>query len=177
MTAESKRVESLTIQDFERDPIWEFTNREDNGTSEFEVRPVKQTPLKGLAGKLVGTQVTLAGGEKRFARLTNIHIWNVKATEQLMSLSIIYNDAWWHLERYFDPLWETRGPAALAKLLDLPIDAVFPIQYDLREFCIGNPPAAVGRIEKTPKERLSVKERMVLIVSSNKYEFDLLRKQ
>ena len=54
-----KPVESLTVADLELAPVWQYTNRD--GADETMVRAVKKIPVADVSGKLIGTQVQVAG--------------------------------------------------------------------------------------------------------------------
>ena len=59
----------------------------------------------------------------------------------IVTLRIHRDGAWFDLARYFDPDPVERGPEALAHFLGLPVDEVFPISFDVREYVEGQPPA------------------------------------
>ena len=103
----------------------------------------------------------LANGDRPWSEMMNIDFSSPFQTEQFLALSI-YNGRWIHLARYFDPTFEREGPAALAAALNLPIDDVFPITYDIRPHCWGNPLSLTGVIESEPRKRLTDSELMNL---------------
>jgi hypothetical protein len=88
----------------------------------------------------------------------NINPDDPRQTQHVLVLSIERNGEWFHLARYHDFDFDRRGPDALSRFLDLPIDEVFPISYDIRELAHGDPTALAGRVLKEPTERLSRSE-------------------
>ena len=108
-----------------------------------------------LTGKVVGTQVTLANGQHAWALIGNIDATNARLTEHFLTLSIERGGCWFTLARYHDFGYTENGPDALAHFLVLPVDAVFPISYDVRQYAKGDAATLSGQIRKEPRERLS----------------------
>lgn len=121
-------------------------------------------PVATLVGKLVGTEVMLANGESAWALVGNVDPTNVRMTEHFLTLSIERDGRWFTLARYHDIDYAEKGPDALARFLGLPVDAVFPIRYDIRRFVKGEIDALNGTISKEPRERLSRAEIIALAV-------------
>jgi hypothetical protein len=128
------------------------------------VRPVKQIPVKALSGRVVGAQVELANGSARWALLGNVDSSNPRLTQHSLTLSVLDHSRWFTMARYHDFDSDERGPDALAAFLELPTDAVFPISYDIRRHCRGEPDALAGTIEKQPRERLTRAQIVALAV-------------
>jgi hypothetical protein len=160
----TKNVEKLTPADFDRFPVWQYTNDDEGEFGEMGVRPIIKTPVKNLDGCIVGTWVRLANGVPVRAMLSNVESTDHRSTQQFLALSIWRNRHWFFLARYFDVDYKDRGPRALAKFLDLTVGQVFPISYDLSQFCIGDSAALIGTIEKEPREVLSRAQIMALAV-------------
>jgi hypothetical protein len=131
----TKRVDELTIEDIRVFPVWEYTNT-DEDEDETVVRPVKRMPVKSLTGRIVGTEVTLADGTRRWATLSNIDETNRRLTEHFLTLSVFDRGAWFTMARYHDVDAAKRGPTALATFLGMSLDAVFPISYDISRYCV-----------------------------------------
>jgi hypothetical protein len=162
MINEPKRVEDIQIADFKEHPVWEFVN--DDSLGETAVQRVESIPVPTLCGKVVGTMVQLANRRTVWATLGNINENDPRSTEQFLALSIERDGKWFHLSRYHDFDYDTRGPEALANFLGLVVDDVFPISYDLARFVEGNPAALVGQVAKKPKQRLSKEELIALAI-------------
>ena len=156
----SKSIETLTITDLRKFPVWEFTNDE----REILVRSVKKTPVNHLRGRVVGTQVRLANGVTLWAILGNIDARDSTLNEHLLTLSVLRGNRRFSMARYHDIDREKRGPQQLAKFLGFPISQVFPITYDLRPICKGISSALVGKIEKEPTEKLTREQIIDLAV-------------
>lgn len=157
-----KRVEDLTDVDLLKFPVWEYTNSHE-GTSETIVRPVRKIPTPDLNGKLVGTEICFANGGKVLALLGNVDSNDSHTTEHLLTLSVYKDGKWFTLARYHDIDFESRGPKALSSFLKIQKKKIFPISYDIREFCSGNPLALSGKIFDEPRVRLGNSEIMNLI--------------
>lgn len=156
------RVSALRVADFEAFPVWQFAGADEDG--EPMVRPVKRLPVTNTGGKIVGVRVRLANGDVAWAILGNINVGNGRATQQFLTLAVEHNGAWFHLARYFDIDYSTRGPNALASFLGLPLDEVFPVSYDLRPYVQGDAAILAGVVHKEPGERLSEAELMALAI-------------
>jgi hypothetical protein len=128
------------------------------------VRPVKRLPITSLIGRVVGSQVRLANGDHVWALIGNVDVGNSRLTQHFLSMSVFREGRSCPLARYFDPDYERHGPVALAEFLQLPVDDVFPISYDIRASAIGDPAALAGSIEKEPRERLTRAQVIALAV-------------
>ena len=125
---------------------------------------MKRVPVANLNGKLIGTEVILANGQRVWALIGNVHPSKPRITEHFLTISLVRDGHWFHLARYHDIDAVSRGPTALAAFLKLPIDDVFPIAYDVRRFGKGDPATLSGHIPKKPRERLSRKKVISLIL-------------
>jgi hypothetical protein len=157
-----KPLEELTPADLESCPIWEFTNANEEDMGETAVRSVGSSKVKTLAGRVVGTMVQLANGNKVWAMLGNIDHANPRATRHFLTITVFRAKRSFTLARYHDVGAEKRGPKALARFLGLAPDDVFPISYDVTRLCVGDPAALAGVVEKEPKEKLSFSELLAL---------------
>jgi hypothetical protein len=146
----NKTIDSISVEDIVSHPVWEFSNREP-----FSIAPVKGTPCTTLAGRIVGTQVVLADGDKVWALIGNIDLEKPLLTEHFITLSVFSNNQWFHLARYHDFDYKDRGPEQLSEFLGKPIKNLFPIYYDIRKTLKIELPAACGVIQKEPSEKLS----------------------
>jgi hypothetical protein len=157
-----KPVDSLTVADLQAFPVWQYTSRE--GADETYVRPVKRTPVASLTGKVVGTQATLANGDRIWALIGNVDPKNPRMTEHSLTLSVEHNGRWFTLARYHDFDVAESGPEALSQFLGLAVDEVFPISYDIRAAAKGDEAALQGQVRKVPRERLSRSEIIAMAV-------------
>jgi hypothetical protein len=163
MITDCKPLADLAPGDLAANPIWEFA-LDKEGDDDGLVRPVVDIPADHLDIRLVGTKVCFANGTRHWALIENVDPKSALKTLHLLSLSLFHNGSWIHLDRYHDYNLEQYGPAALARKLELGIDHVFPISYDIRDCCVGDPGALAGVIESDPKEKLSRGEIFNLIV-------------
>jgi hypothetical protein len=157
----AKPVDALTVADLKAHPVWQFTGSDE--PDEVHVRPLKRVPVGKFDGKLIGVEVTLANGQKAWAIVGNIDPARPRLTEHCLTISVERDGKWFHLARYHDFDAAVRGPKALAAFLQLPIDAVFPIAYDVQRFGKGNPAVLLGHIPKRPREPLTRSEIIDLI--------------
>ena len=157
-----KTVKSLTVADLKAVPVWQYANHDAVG--ETVVRPVTKMPVKDLTAKLIGTRVQLANGTQVWALIGNINAPNPRFTEQFLTLSIEHAGQWFSLARYHDPNYTDSGPEALSLFLGLPVDAIFPISFDVLQYAEGDPMALRRDIRKEPRERLTRAEIIALAV-------------
>jgi hypothetical protein len=143
-------------------PIWRFVDNDE--PDETYVLPERARRVASLTGKIVGSEITLADGSRRWALLSNIDLDNAELTEQFITLSLFVEGRWFHLARYHDIDAAERGPRALAVALKRPIGKVFPIGYDLRSFVRNAPPWLEGAIRRSPRQRLARAQIIALAV-------------
>jgi hypothetical protein len=155
-------VERLRITDLKRHPVWEFVN--DDPLGETVVQPVRKLPSDTLDGRLVGTRVRLANGKAVWALLGNLDTRSATRTHQFLTVSVYQRSSRFHLARYFDVESRRMGPAALARFLGLSVRDVFPIAFDVTEYCSGPSDVLAGTIDRTPRERLTRAEIIRLAV-------------
>ena len=153
MNTTAKDISLLIVSDFERNPIWEFSDRDEDG--EMLVRPVGGLPVTSLDHRVVGVQVVLANGQSIWALLANIDLRNPRATKHFLGLSAYKNGHWIALARYHDVDYSRNGPQAFADSLGLTTNDVFPIAYDVSPYALGDADAVKGVITDVPVEKLS----------------------
>ena len=153
VTAQSKSIAALTVDDLIRAPVWRYVRADQAG--EIALRPVTKVPVANLGETVLGTQVRLANGSLRWALLGNVEPINARMTMHFLTLSLERDGTWFHLARYHDFDYAERGPDALASFLNLPLEDIFPIVYDLRHLALGDPAVLAGAVPQTPRERLS----------------------
>jgi hypothetical protein len=160
----SKPILSLQISDLKKHPVWQFVT--DDEGDDTAVRPVGRLPVTSLMGRVVGNRVRLANGDFVWALIGNLDTKNARNNEHFVTLSIERNGNWFGLARYHDFDYRSRGPKALARLLRLSVDDIFPISYDVRRYANGAPAALTGRVMKEPRTRLTREEIIALAVAS-----------
>ena len=159
----SKPLGVLSIEDFKRNPVWEFVHEEVAHAPDIWVHPVTDLPVESLALRLVGTEVQLRNGLNVWATLSNISLGSKRITDQFLCLSVERDGQWFEMARYFDVDYERRGPQQLAEFLKTPIDGIFPIDYDISRFVARDYEATRGHINRMPTEVLSPDERFGLL--------------
>jgi hypothetical protein len=148
----AKSACELTVEDFECYLVWEYIlDAEEDYPDESWVTPVNNLPVSSLDNRIVGTQVRLNNGTRRWAIMSNIYLDNSRETAQLMSMGIYDRNECFPLARYFDVDFERRGPDKLAEFLDLPLDQVFPMSYDISDVAIGLSEVLRGTIYSNSK--------------------------
>ena len=161
----SKIIDRLTVQDFSKHPVWRFENNDAENPNDRRVRPVLELPVKSLTGCLIGTQFLLRNGTNKWAVLSNITVTNPRKSKHFLAAWIENHGKWFELARYFDVDYKRRGPQQLALFLDMLVDEVFPISYDVSPFVQGNVDALRGQIEKDPKEKLTEDQIIALTLA------------
>jgi hypothetical protein len=154
-------AEKLTPLHFQKCPVWTFLNNDARG--ETMVKPLSKLPVRDLDGCLIGTQVTLANGQKVDALIGNIKSRDAKRTQLAITVALFKGAQKFDLARRFDPNYSRCGPAALSRFLNLTVNEVFPISYDLTEFSEGTIEALKGKIENAPKLVLEPEQLLELL--------------
>lgn len=95
----AKPIEALRVSDFKKYRVWEFTTNEADETA---VRPIERLPISTLSGKITGTRISLANGERLWAMVGNLDAQNAEKNEHFVALSIERGGRWFHLARYHD---------------------------------------------------------------------------
>ena len=160
--SELKTPDTLTPLDLRKNPVWEFVNDDELG--ELAMRPIRKLPVKNLNGRLVGTELILANGQKVFGLLGNVKVNNPKFNKHFMTVSVERDGQWFMMSRYHDYDAADRGPAALAAFLGMTIDNIFPISYNISNVSLGESESLVGCIPKEPQERLTRAQVIALAV-------------
>jgi hypothetical protein len=116
-------------------------------------------------GCIVGCHIYLANQTLLTGFLGNLDTTNTRFTEHFLTLSVFRSDgAVFHLARYHDFDAIKRSPTTLATFLGLPLEAVFPITYDVSSSVIGPPDVVRGVVTAEPRTRLTRAEVIALAV-------------
>jgi hypothetical protein len=159
----TRPIDSLTKEDFAESPVWRFTGSDT--PDETHVKPVRRLPVSRLAGCIVGIPIRLANGTVLTGIIGNFDPTIPRLTEHFLTLSVFRPDgSLFHMARYHDYDAAERGAAMLAEFLDLPLNAVFPISYDLSGMVVGSPDVLRGAITAQPRERLTREQIIALAV-------------
>jgi hypothetical protein len=137
-----KYSHKLTIQDFKKFPVWEFTARHETigPDGELVVVPITDLPVSSLERRFVGTEVTLANGCRLMAVLLGINLVSAKPISEM----IVYRVDETFMFRRSAP--RASGPEQLAQFLCLRLEDIFPISYDISQLATGDPCAIKGEI-------------------------------
>jgi hypothetical protein len=157
-----KKVEELSPKDLEKYAIWQYVSSEE--IEDVVVKPIIRIPVKDLKNKLVGTKIGLANGDQVWGLIGNCNVSNPLFTEHFITISILKNEKWFVLARYHDFDYLDHGPKALAEFLDLNVDSVFPITYDISRYVKDESSALSGQILKEPREKLTRAEIIALAI-------------
>jgi len=152
-----KPVDKITLDDLRSFPVWEYANDEEGipGRDETWMKPVLRLPVTSLDNRIAATPVRLAGGRQFTAVLSNVDLDDPSDHEHFLVLGLYRSDGeQFILARYHDHDAQRHGPQALAAFLDLPIEEVFPISYDLSAVAKGSPSSLRGKIEAKPSNPL-----------------------
>ena len=112
----------------------------------------------------MAARVRLASGDYVWSLLGNVDPDSARRTEHFLTLAIERTGSWFQLARYHDADYAERGPEALARFLDRPLQEVFPIEYNIRRFVKSWSPALAGLVHAEPRERLTQAELATLAV-------------
>ena len=154
-------AENLLPIHFAEYPVWTYLNDDEFG--ETCVIPVETLPVSNLAGCVVGTTVVLANGMPLSAVMSNVDSVNAKKTEHFLNLTVFFNQEAFRLSRYHDPDYSRNGPNGLSAFLNLSLEQIYPISYNLSNLSAGDLKSLVGMVERIPHEVLNDDQLMKLI--------------
>ena len=148
MTPILKKAEDLVPSDYAEYPIWEFA-LDLEIIDDTLMRPVTNLPVDDLGNRIVGTKVRLANGLQMWADITNLDLSSLSETKRYNALSLWQGDEWIPFVPYHDFGAKGKAAAKLAKALNLPVESIFPISYDISDCCVGDPAVVCGTIDAT----------------------------
>jgi len=160
----TKMAGQLSPLDFTVHRVWEYVqDSESELPDETFMRPVMESPVSSLSGRLVGAQLTLANAQVVFGILGNIDLADPIRTEHFVTVTVFHPlGARFDLARYHDVDHAQRDSRALAAFLGIAVDSVFPIRYDIADVAVGNLDCQRGQILANPMTRLSQDELIEL---------------
>lgn len=132
----------------------------------MEIAPVESLPPKTMQSIVVGTEVQLADGCRKWAILQNLSLAGQKVNDHLLNITLDVDGSWFPLARYHDPWNETYGTKKLAELLDRKLDEIFPIKYDFRREIKSDNQAFVGEVKLKPNTVFTSDQIMQLVLDS-----------
>ena len=162
-----KPVDRLTSADLSLHPVWEYVLDETVGVDETTVAPVWTLPVDSLENRVAGIEIELANGNKMCGLISCVSLRNLRSTKHFVTLSVERDGVWFHLARYFDVEYDKYGPYQLAEFLELPVNDVFPIRYDLSAVVRADAEFLRGSIPMEPIERLSEAELIALALEDD----------
>ncbi|EDM26845.1 hypothetical protein LNTAR_06354 [Lentisphaera araneosa HTCC2155] len=148
-----KHFNKLKPSDFEKFPVWEFLK---NGC---DLTPLKKSPYNNRENRVFGTNVTLSCGITIKTMILNFDVCNTAYNKHMISIYFEVNNKWIELHRYFDAEYEENDALELSKKMNMDIDDIFPIKYDLSTLVEGNHDFN-GTIQKKIEHQLSLDELM-----------------
>lgn len=155
-----KTFSAITIADLQQHAVWEFAiDCEASAREESVLRPFRDLPIRDFGNRIVGTIGTLANGDQVWIVLGNIDLRNSYKTEHFLTLTVFNRHGkQFQLARYHDVAIGAYGPSQLAEFLDLSIDDIFPIAYDISNIAIGDCDCVRRKVPVAPRQRLSRSE-------------------
>ena len=151
-----KPVNGLTPKDFLETPIWESVDDcEENAPYETYMRAVAEIPVVSLACRIVGVKLILSNGESLFGILGNVDLDNPIKTKHFLTITVFKHGKTFNLARYHDVDYDQNNEDALASFLELEVDSVFPIRYDISGVALGHSDCLSGSIPREPKLRFT----------------------
>jgi hypothetical protein len=160
MRSNGRQLSDLTEADLRRTLVWVGSPTDDDETT---VVPAKKTALKAVNGKLAACEFKLSGGTQLFGVMANLTD-NLPLNAHLASAAFLIHGSWFFLARYHDADVKRHGPKALAGLLGRPVDAVFPIKYNLMHRFRPPTLAQCGVILAAPPKKLTRAQIIALAV-------------
>ncbi len=142
----AKPIDDVTNQELISFPVWEFALDQEEALGETAIRPVLELPVTQAGGVLFCTKVGLASGVTLWAIIGNLDPQDADQTARFLTISFLKEEERFHLARPIDFHYETHGPRALCDFLEMKLEDVFPIRYDVHSVCRGDPAAVTGEI-------------------------------
>jgi hypothetical protein len=142
----ARPIDDVTNRELISFPVWEFALDQEETLDETAIRPVLELPISQGEGILFCTRVRLASGETRWAMLGNLDPQDADQTARYLTISFLKEEERFHLARPIDFHYETHGPRALCDFLEMQLEDVFPIRYDVHSVCRGDLAAVTGEI-------------------------------
>lgn len=143
-----KPLSELTISEMDLYPVWEYVI--DDRYDEFYIIPVPRLPVTSLKTRFICTDITTHSRNRYRAILDNIDLTDQLMTDTFLSATIIIDDEWFTLARYFDITYDLNGPSQLSENLKLNIEDIFPIEYDISSIVSGSHINTIGYIPLKP---------------------------
>jgi hypothetical protein len=142
----AKPIDKITNGELISFPVWEFALDQEETLDETAIRPVLELPVTQGGGILFCTQVRLASGKIAWAMIGNLDPQDADQTARHLTISFLKQEKRFHLARPIDFHYETHGPRVLCDFLEMKLEDVFPIRYDVHSVCQGVPAAVTGEI-------------------------------
>ncbi|KQU73430.1 MULTISPECIES: hypothetical protein [unclassified Rhizobacter] len=167
------RLDRLTLAQVAQHPLWKFVPAPKPDRVAW-VAPDAACRPATLKNRVVATELQLADGTRLGALLENIDVDLPEFTRHWLVVHLRVDARWWRLARYHDADAAKRSPQVLAERLRKPVNAVFPMRYDVSAVCATDSLALAGVIEAEPPVRLKRAEiiRMAVPVRTPKPRTD-----
>lgn len=161
-----KLLKQLTEADLEEYPVWCFVPPPSGSDSEGEwaLSPKKKLPVRNLDGCVVACKAKLNSGDLIWVLLSNVNLTRPELNQYIVEISFLMNGEWFELARYHDFDASERGIKQLTQFLNKKIEDIYPISYDISQFCIGDHRSLVGNIRYEPDPYLTRDEVIALTV-------------
>jgi hypothetical protein len=163
-----KPVGLLTADDLVAFPVWEYINDDAGGGGDQDetwVRPVSRLPIDTAENRVIGTHVRLANGECPLALLGNVDLFSREKTTHFLTIGFFgVQGHRFDLARYYDIDASRRSPEGLAAFLNLRLEDVFPIEYDISELVLADAHPARGLIDVQPSAVLTRDQLIALAI-------------
>lgn len=153
---------ALRHADLQANPVWKS---QPGDAEDAMLVPVSRRPVTGLDGYSVAAHIQTSSGVRVVGLLSNLFLDDPLLTQHMVSLSVLRGDTWFHMRRYFDPGVEQLGPRQLSQFLAMPMDQVFPLQYDISAWVPEGAALKGGLIEAVPAAPMASKDLMRLFLT------------
>lgn len=141
------------ISDFEMHPVWR-----EKPLGKYI--PETTLPVDDLSDCLIGANVVLSNGAEIFSILSNICNNSPLVTSLTIQIIVFKENEMFYLDRGRKLL---RPAESLANFLELDVNDVFPIRYDVTKYSTGDPNSLIGEIW-SDLPPISEEERMRIIL-------------
>jgi hypothetical protein len=156
-------VDQIDIAILERYPVMEFFYNANE--SDLSVVPVLRVPVTDMSNRMARASLIFSCGCKATGIIGNLDLTDPCKNAHFITLVLFDDDRKFVLARYHDINWKLNGPGALSRWFGKAVKDIFPIHYDVSEYCLGRRDAVTGFIYAEPKTRLSREELVALSLS------------
>lgn len=165
MNTHPVKLTDLRPIDLQKTWLWTVVASRADGA--LRLKPETLAKTDKFKGRLIASQVSLADGTKLSALIEGIDPEAPGFSRHNKELYVwVDGHGWFQLAQYFvsEELKAVRGDDVLCRILQKPIQDVFPIHFDVRHRAKTESPCLIGSFEHNPSWGLTQYQVMEILV-------------